>query len=162
MKSFTEKDLAEILRKNPDLSVNQPGREPGEAKTIHYVTAGMNVSEREIHKAVIEEVNHRAIDDPVWGLLFHPANGELRHPGVAGILKAMGVRPGTPDLIFPVPRRGFHGMALELKRKGGKLSDYQREWLKALANQGWHTEIAYSYEEAIKMLDWYYHGQTEA
>lgn len=158
MKSFTEKDLAEILRKNPDLAVNQPGREPGEAKTIHYVHAGITVSERDIHKAVMAECNHRAVDDPVWGLIFHPANGELRHPGVAGILKAMGVKPGVPDLIWPIARQGFNGMGLELKRKGGKLTDHQKRWAEMLGMENWYVAIAYSYEEAIKVLDWYYKG----
>lgn len=157
MKSFTEKDLARMLKENPDLAINQPGKKT-EAKIIHYVTAGLNVSEREIHKQVVEEINHRGQDDPVWWLIFHPANGELRHPGVAGVLKSMGVKPGVPDLIWPIARRKYHGMALELKREKGRLTEYQRTWLQALAMQGWHTSIAYSYEEAITMLDWYYQG----
>lgn len=57
---------------------------------------------------------------------FHVPNGEHRSKATGGRLKAMGVRPGVPDLCF-ILRRGYAGF-MELKAAGGKLSKPQAEF----------------------------------
>ena len=75
---------------------------------------------------------------------------------VAKKLKAQGVKPGVPDvLIFDSPpalpeRRG---VAIELKRrKGGRATGYQQDWLTALAERGWFTAVCRGAGEAIEEL----------
>lgn len=70
---------------------------------------------------------------PELALLYHIPNGGSRHKAEAARLRAEGVRAGVPDLCLPVPRGGFHGLYIELKRlRGGRLSEQQRAWLDAL------------------------------
>lgn len=62
-----------------------------------------------------------ALPELVW---FHPANATgNRGPRLGGIMKAMGLRPGVPDLCFVLP----HGAAafIELKAGKGRLSPSQ-------------------------------------
>jgi VRR-NUC domain len=70
---------------------------------------------------LVKWLTENAYPDSVW---FAVANGELRHINVALRLKAEGVRSGVPDLCFLL-RHGRTGW-LELKVKGGSLSDAQR------------------------------------
>lgn len=55
------------------------------------------------------------------GYLFHPANGGKRSKREANKMKAMGVLPGIPDLIFIYPLTG-----IELKFGKGTTSDSQK------------------------------------
>lgn len=90
-------------------------------------------------------------------LWAHVPNGGARHPAVARQLRAAGVKAGVPDvLIFdPPPLCGTHvGTALELKRaKGGRASDLQRDWLKALAERGWAVSVEHGADAAIQALE---------
>jgi hypothetical protein len=93
---------------------------------------------------------------PELELLYAIPNGNWRHKATAGKLKAEGVRRGVPDLCLPVPRGPYHGLYLELKRKGGgKLSRSQHEWLERLAAQGYRAAVAKGAEEAIRELEHY-------
>jgi hypothetical protein len=56
---------------------------------------------------------------PELELLFHVPNGEARDPRTAAKLKWLGVRPGVPDLLLPMPRGPYAGLALEMKRRRG-------------------------------------------
>lgn len=92
---------------------------------------GSTQTEAGLQKAII-----RALDAIPFSarkfFCFHPANGEKRPPKTAALLKAMGVRPGVPDLVFLARSGAFF---IELKRPTktgrrnkpveGKLSDKQ-------------------------------------
>ncbi len=103
---------------------------------------------------------------PALQLLFHVPNGGLRHPVTAQKMKLLGVQSGIPDLILPVPRKGFHGLFLEMKREvhrptgkrtvtKGKLSDSQLWWIDNLRLQGYRVEVCYGFEEAKSVLEDY-------
>ncbi len=87
-------------------------------------------------------------DWPELALFFAVPNGGHRAKRVAGQMKAEGVRQGVPDYLFPVPRGGNIGLAIELKTEKGRASTEQRWWLAALAEQGWHTALCRGWEEA--------------
>ncbi len=90
---------------------------------------------------------------PELELLFHVPNGEARDPRTAAKLKWLGVRPGVPDLLLPVPRGPYAGLALEMKRrKSGRASDAQERFLGLLKASGWHAAICAGAEEAIGEL----------
>lgn len=90
---------------------------------------------------------------PELALMVHIGNGGLRNKVVASKMKKEGVKPGFPDIFLPVPRKGHHGLLVELKRvKGGQVSVEQKKWLEALNSQGYLAVVAKGYEEAKKVI----------
>lgn len=84
------------------------------------------------------------------------ANGGSRHYLEAVNLKAMGVSPGFPDIEVPLPSGSYHGFYIEMKRKkGGKISPEQREWINYLKGKGYYAEVANGFEEAKEMFNFY-------
>jgi hypothetical protein len=75
--------------------------------------------EQDIQKALADHLRTRAAPGIYW---FHPANGGARTAIEGAILKACGVRAGTPDLICI---RGGRTYGLELKTTAGHLSPAQ-------------------------------------
>ena len=96
---------------------------------------------------------------PELRLLFHIPNGGSRGKAEAGRFRAMGVRPGVPDLCLPVPVGGYHGLYIELKRaKGGRVSAEQREWMDALRELGYCAAVCRGWEDAARIITWYLDG----
>lgn len=92
---------------------------------------------------------------PELALLFAIPNGGQRHKAVAARMKAEGVRAGVPDICLPVARAGFHGLYLELKTSAGTVSNAQREWLRALARQGYRAEVCKGWLAAKAVIEDY-------
>jgi hypothetical protein len=92
---------------------------------------------------------------PELALLCHIPNGGLRSIREAGRFKRMGVRPGYPDYVLDVPRGVFHGLRIELKAEGGKVSAVQKEWLAALNKQGYCAVVAVGWTAASNMIEAY-------
>ena len=68
-------------------------------------------------------------------------------------LQTEGVMRGVPDLFLAVARGNWHGLFIELKRrKGGKLSFEQVQWLNELTIQGYCAQAAYGWDEAKKQI----------
>lgn len=75
--------------------------------------------------------------------------------GEAQRAKAAGMCAGVPDISLPVPRGGYCGLFVELKRKSGKRSDLstsQLEWLKGLTGNGYRAEVAFGWEQAKDII----------
>ena len=87
--------------------------------------------------------------DPDWFWTAFPA-GELRSKATAGRLKAMGVKPGVSDLVFISPDGRFLG--LELKRRGGRLSETQEAFQAWCDRHGVAYAVADSYDAAVAVL----------
>jgi hypothetical protein len=86
---------------------------------------------------------------PALELLYAIPNGGHRHITVAQRLKAEGVKPGIPDLCLPVARGPYYGLYVEMKRKkGGRTSPAQQEWINKLRAEGYCVEICKGFEEA--------------
>lgn len=97
---------------------------------------------------------------PELAMLYAIPNGGKRAIKTAVALKKQGVKRGVPDMCLPVPRGGFNGLYIELKRvKGGTVSDEQREWIAALNSQGYKAIICHGAEEAIEQIRGYLNGQ---
>lgn len=88
-------------------------------------------------------------------LLYAIPNGGKRSISEAVKFKAEGVKSGVPDLCLPVPRHGFGSLYIEMKVKGGKVSEHQKEWHKALEHVGNKVVVCWSAEEAIEELKRY-------
>lgn len=93
---------------------------------------------------------------PELQLLFHIPNGGERRKSEAARMKAEGVKPGVPDLFLPVARINYHGLFIEMKRrKGGRVSDEQREWIGNLLANGYAVEVCRGWEEAKDAIENY-------
>jgi hypothetical protein len=69
--------------------------------------------------------------------------------------KQTGLIAGTPDLFICQPKEGSGGLFLELKVKGGRLQDSQKEMIEKLKNAGYAVGIAWSLDEAITTINEY-------
>ena len=89
-------------------------------------------------------------------LIYAVPSGGYRKPTEAIRLKAEGVRTGIPDVSVDLPRGGFHGMRIEMKRgKGGSLSPDQVRKHELLRKQGYYVVTCNSAEIAITELEKY-------
>ena len=119
-------------------------------------------TEEEEQAAVIEWAVWMEKQLPELHLLFHIPNGAERHPAGAAKLKKAGVKPGVPDLFLPVARGGFHGLWIEMKRrKGGRVSDEQKQWLADLEGEMYRCFVAHGAKEACDEI-YRYLTETEA
>jgi hypothetical protein len=66
-----------------------------------------------------------------------------------------GVQPGVPDLMLPVARHGFHGLFVEMKRKGESQSPAQEAWEALLLDQGYAVSVCRGADIAIAELSGY-------
>lgn len=73
-------------------------------------------------------------------MLFAIPNGGLRRIQTAVRLKKEGVKAGVPDLFLAVPKGPYYGFFIEMKKEGGKLTENQKTWIKALREQGYKAE----------------------
>jgi hypothetical protein len=89
---------------------------------------------------------------PELALFFAVPNGGHRSRRTAAAMKAEGVRRGVPDYMFPVPRGGRTGLAIELKTAKGRPSPEQRAWIAALREHGWQAEVCHGWEQAWGVL----------
>ena len=92
---------------------------------------------------------------PELQLLFHVPNGGSRNKAEAANLKRQGVRPGVPDLCFPVARGKYHGLYIELKAGKNKPTEHQKKWITELRAQQYAVAICYGWEEAARGLEKY-------
>jgi hypothetical protein len=93
---------------------------------------------------------------------FHAIpNGGDRDKITAGKMKAEGVRSGIWDTFLPVPRKGFAGLYIEMKKPGmqtaknGGLSDNQVEFGNFAVSQGYKCAVCYTWIEAVNILKEY-------
>jgi hypothetical protein len=71
-------------------------------------------------------------------------------------LKAEGFLPGVSDLIIFEPRGRYSALFLEMKRKrGGVLSQNQKDFLLAIEKRGAFGAVAEGADEAIEIIDHY-------
>ncbi|RKI94317.1 VRR-NUC domain-containing protein [Parablautia intestinalis] len=108
---------------------------------------------------VIDWANWNAGRFPELKLLFHIPNGGKRDIKEAARFKAMGVKPGVPDLCLPVPMNGFAGLYIEMKYDKNKPTEKQKEWIRALKEQGYKVIICYSSIDATQELEKYLQGK---
>ena len=110
-------------------------------------------SEAQEQMALITWAEYNRGQHPELKLLHHIPNGGMRGKAEAGRFKAMGVKPGVPDLFLPVARGKYHGLYIELKRqKTGKASAAQRGWFEALQEQGYAVVLCHGWVQASEKL----------
>lgn len=109
----------------------------------------------EIEQARVIKWSHKvAVRDlmPALRWLHHSPNGGKRDALAGAQMKALGVKPGFPDLILPVGSGLFPGLVIEMKSATGSTSDTQKEWLAHFEAQRWAVRVARSAQEARTIL----------
>lgn len=91
-------------------------------------------------------------------LFFHPANGGYRSKAEAGIFKAMGVTPGVSDLVILRKSWPWAGLFIELKVKGGKLSEYQTAFLNDAIERQYQAVVVWSLDGFMEAVTDYLHA----
>ena len=114
-----------------------------------------HLTEHDEQVTVVEWARYNQSRYPALRLLHASANGGLRHIITARRMKSEGVQAGIPDLFLPHAAGGYHGLFIEMKIKGGKLSQAQTWWLEALNAQGYKAVVCYGAIEAIACLKSY-------
>lgn len=84
-------------------------------------------------------------------LYTHIANEQQQSKVKEGLL------PGVSDYMIFEIRGGYHGMALELKRRDGTnhLSDDQKKFFENMRARNYYCAVAYGWKEALKEIDKY-------
>ncbi len=90
--------------------------------------------------------------DPRFQYLFHVPNESIGGPGWLTRNRQMGVKAGVPDLFYPVPMHGYHGLFIEMKTKTGRTNAEQKKWIGALETFGYKVVVAHGWEQAREAL----------
>lgn len=91
---------------------------------------------------------------PELAMLYHIPN-ERSDKVQAAILKAMGVKPGVPDLHLPIPSGKYHSLYIEMKALDGKPDIDQLWWAEHLKANGNAHAFCYGWKQATEVLLWY-------
>ncbi len=67
-------------------------------------------------------------------------------------LKDEGLRAGFPDLGLFIPSQGHHGLFIEMKSEGGRVSPAQDEMMRLLSEQGYLCLVAFGFEDAKNQI----------
>ena len=88
---------------------------------------------------------------------FHVANERKTTIQSGAKLKRKGVKPGVSDCIINTPTRtGFHGVDIELKVEGGRLSKEQLEFLLKSKNDGRFACVCWNLEAIQEVISRHY------
>jgi len=86
---------------------------------------------------------------------LHIANERHTSPQRGAKLKKMGVKSGACDIFILEPRGDYHGLFIELKVKGGRLSDNQKEFIDKSNERNYKTVVCWSIDELIDTVEDY-------
>ena len=159
---FTEEEFAELMRRRMEDGGPHPSAPEALPPSPEGKARGEIVPSEEAEQIALmawAEMNKGRY--PALARLFHIPNGGSRGKAEAGRFKAMGVKPGVPDLFLPVPRGEAGGMFIEMKRRdGGRLSKAQRDWIDFLRSMRFRVEVCAGCEAAIEAIRNYLEGKT--
>ena len=111
--------------------------------------------ESEIQQALFAWANLSSGKYPELRLLHAVPNGGRRDLITAARLKREGVLAGVSDIHLPIPRGKYHSLWLELKAGNNKPTEKQKWWIEEMMKCGNYACVAYSLDEAIKIIEAY-------
>jgi len=99
---------------------------------------------------------------PELSLLHAIGNGNASRNAIQGArMRREGILAGVSDIMLPVSRKGQHGLYIELKIKGGRLSDSQKWWQCKTTEQGYLAKVAFGWIEAKGIIEGYLNEEDE-
>ena len=169
--TYSEEWYQNYLRKHTG---QQPEQEGCAIDSMNPPKKQRNQPESDMQIALFDMIYLHESKYPLLRRVFHVPNEG--YSGVKGQAKGQkrhreGVRAGIFDIMVDVPLwkvdglRFSHGarddacmiidcpgLRIELKAKGGKMSDAQTDWLNYYRNAGYRAEICFSWEEAWNII----------
>ena len=126
----------------------------GLTKTDAKASRYLNPLESVEQKLFLKNVQGAAYLFPELLHLYHiPNENKSGSLSIGKELKRQGVRPGVPDNCLPLPKGGWAGFYLELKRNiGDGPTDEQWEYLRWLRAHGHYANWARGNQEAFDLL----------
>jgi hypothetical protein len=100
---------------------------------------------------IMDWVRYNKLHNFTW----HCANERQCSPQAGALLKRKGVLAGVSDLFLAKSSGAWHGLFIELKVKGGKLSPAQSKFLEAMNSNGYLAVCRFGADEAIKTIKEY-------
>lgn len=93
-------------------------------------------------------------------LLAKNCNDLVRNERQAFLMALEGLLPGMPDVCIMAPRKPWHSLFIELKRRrGGIVSDAQKEIIARLNKVGYLAIVCYGWDEARNATIKYMQGE---
>lgn len=111
-----------------------------------------NSEEHDNQVAVIKWCKVHEAEYPRLGMIFAVGNARKCTPRQGAWLKAEGVKSGVSDLYLSSPNEKHHGMYIEMKSQGGKLTESQIDWLCKADKYGYYTATCYSWITAVNAI----------
>lgn len=96
-----------------------------------------------------------AVRYPELELMYHVPNEGKRSVRTGSRLKKAGLKSGVPDIVLPVARGRYIGLYIELKYGKNKVTENQKNWLRALSEQNHYTAVCYGWEQAKDVIEEY-------
>ncbi|MFC1567351.1 VRR-NUC domain-containing protein [Thermodesulfobacteriota bacterium] len=110
-------------------------------------------SEYEEQVAIFKWADLMLLKLPELELLQGSLNGVRLTIGQAVKAKRAGLKKSYPDLFLPVARGDYHGLFIELKKRGSTYPDKgQRQMLLKLREQGYCADWVRGSDDAIKLI----------
>lgn len=116
----------------------------------------MNHKESNEQQALFQWAKLMQGQHPDLKLLHAIGNGNARASAIQGArMKREGVLAGVSDIFLPVARSLWHGLYIELKVKGGRVSDNQKWWIVETTKRGYLAVVCYGWIEAKGVIEGY-------
>ena len=147
-----DRELAEILARNPELKVDAPPTKSPPKQKAGGRGSRRNDWEHQEQVKLFNWARARETTVPALRWLFAVPNGGYRPKATAIKMRNEGQKAGVPDVWLPIPKDGWTGLIIEMKIGKNTPTDKQREWLDQLASFGWLATVCYSCEEAQDVI----------
>lgn len=114
-----------------------------------------NFKESQIQNMVIQSLKNN-------NLKYHTSfNGLKASKGQARFMKSQGLESGHPDLTIYKKVGNNDLLFLELKTVKNKLSESQKQYIRALIEDGYIVSVSYGYYDAVYKIKKYLEGEAE-
>ena len=146
-KNITHAEL-QIMLNNAHTPVSLPISKPRKAKKPKVKVNGRTFTREEdaIHFECIQLLKN---EFPHVEFISNILDGARLGMLVRKHTKGMRNREGTSDIVILEPRKGYHGMCLEIKTLNGKLSQEQSDFLARLSLKGYYCKWAYGLDDCF-------------
>ena len=161
-RNVTERQLKEHLAGAGDGAAKVIERKParrkdGAAQAYALTKRKRAHPEHDQQVSLVNWIRENTAKYPALRTAHAVPNGGFRTKRTAALMKAEGALSGIPDLFVPLPRwwpdgSVSHGLYIEMKAKGGRLSTEQKEIIPLLREAGYTVHVCFSAEEAKHVI----------
>lgn len=116
------------------------------------------ITESQIQQQFVQWLEIKARSDDRYNSFFKVPNETRGNFGWLMKMKREGLKKGVPDILCIEECPPFRGLALEFKRKGGKVSQDQKQWLDRFSANKWLAQVVYTAEQAMAITEQYLEG----